>query len=295
VPQDSGASRVFEVSQSAVRIIVSLVVTGVALLLLVGIAAVSRGVDVAEHQELEEENHLLVTELGRIETRLGILDDTVGALERREPLIRLLANLEPLDPAVHEAGIGGPEVAQPIREEFPVEGRARALRADLGALTRRANLLAWSFREAAESLRAHTARLEAMPSIMPTQGWLSSAFTSMRAHPVLHVARPHQGIDVTAPAGTPIEAPAAGTVVKAGWETGYGLLVVIDHGYGIVTRYAHASRLTVRAGRRVQRGDVIAHVGRTGLAVGPHLHYEVHVNGQPVNPLRFVLPTVVAD
>lgn len=295
MPQDSGASRVFEVSQSAVRILVSLVVTGVALLLLVGIAAVSRGVDVAEHRQLEEENQQLVTELGRIEGQLGVLDDTLGSLERRETLIRLLANLEPIDPAVHGAGIGGPEVTEPAPDEFPVARRARALRTDLGALSRRANLLVWSFREAAESLRAHSARLEATPSIMPTQGWLSSAFTAMREHPVLHVARPHEGIDVTAPAGTPIEAPAAGTVVKAGWETGYGLTVVIDHGYGVVTRYAHASRLTARTGRRVQRGDVIAYVGRTGLAVGPHLHYEVHVNGRPVDPLRFVLPTVVAD
>jgi murein DD-endopeptidase MepM/ murein hydrolase activator NlpD len=117
----------------------------------------------------------------------------------------------------------------------------------------------------------------------------------MRSHPILHVARPHEGIDITAPAGTPIEAPGAGVVVKAGWEGGYGNTVELDHGYGIVTRYAHASRLAVRKGQRVERGDVIAYVGRTGLAVGPHLHYEVHVNGRPVNPLRYILPDVIAD
>jgi murein DD-endopeptidase MepM/ murein hydrolase activator NlpD len=173
--------------------------------------------------------------------------------------------------------------------------RAVESRVDVGTLIRRANLLAWSFQEAAESLSSHRDRLEATPSIMPTQGWLSSAFSSMRTHPVLHVARPHEGIDVTAPAGTPIEAPAAGVVVKAGWTTGYGNMVEIDHGYGVVTRYAHASRLVARRGQRVQRGQVIAFVGRTGLAVGPHLHYEVHINGHPVNPLRFILPGVIAD
>ena len=81
---------------------------------------------------------------------------------------------------------------------------------------------------------------------MPTQGWLSSAFSSMRAHPILHIARPHEGIDVSAPMGSPIEAPAAGVVTDAGWESGYGNTVIIDHGFGIVTKFAHASKLLVK-------------------------------------------------
>ena len=130
---------------------------------------------------------------------------------------------------------------------------------------------------------------------MPTSGWLTSAFSQMRAHPILHIDRPHEGIDVVAPAGTPIEAPPAGIVTSAGWSTGYGNTITIDHGFGLVTRYAHASRLLVRAGQRVKRGERIALVGNTGLATGPHLHYEVHVNGKPVDPLRYVLPDVVVD
>ncbi len=295
VPQSSGASRVVEVSQSAIRAVVSLAVTGLALVLLVGYGVVARGADIARTEALEKENQQLVSTLGQLETRLGVLTDTLAQLERRETRIRLLANLEPIDPAVHGAGIGGPALGGAPAEASPLAGRAREARTDLSALIRRANLLAWSFREAAESLSSHHKRLEATPSIMPTTGWLSSAFSAMRNHPVLHVARPHEGIDVTAPAGTPIEAPATGTVTSAGWENGYGNMVEIDHGYGIVTRYAHASRLAVRAGQRVQRGQIIAYVGATGLAVGPHLHYEVHVNGRPVNPLRYILPDVVAD
>ena len=134
-----------------------------------------------------------------------------------------------------------------------------------------------------------------MPSIMPTQGWLSSNFSSMRPHPVLNEARPHEGIDVVAPIGTPILAPGAGVVLSAQRETGYGNTVVIDHGHGIITRYAHASRLLVRVGERVQRGDRIALVGNSGLSTSPHLHYEVHVNGKPVNPMRYVLPAVITD
>lgn len=157
------------------------------------------------------------------------------------------------------------------------------------------NLLAGPFREAAESLTAQVRRLASTPSVIPTQGWLSSNFSKRRYHPLLRVVRPHEGIDVRAPAGTPIEAPAAGTVIKAGWDGGYGRSVLIDHGYGTITRYAHASRILVEVGERVQRGQVIALVGRTGLAEAPHLHYEVHVNGRPVDPLRYVLPAVIAD
>jgi murein DD-endopeptidase MepM/ murein hydrolase activator NlpD len=158
-----------------------------------------------------------------------------------------------------------------------------------------ASLLAGRFRAGAESLTATFQRLASTPSVMPTQGWLTSNFSSHRFHPLLGYARPHLGIDVRAPRGTAIEAPAAGTVISAKWEGGYGWAVEIDHGYGIVTRYAHTSKMLVKVGDHVQRGDVIALVGQTGLAEGPHLHYEVRVNGKPVDPLKFVLPTVLAD
>ena len=93
-----------------------------------------------------------------------------------------------------------------------------------------------------------------------------------------------------------IEAPAAGMVRDAGWEAGYGNTIVIDHGFGTVTKFAHASKILVREGQRVSRGQRIALVGNTGLATGPHLHYEVHVNGRAVDPLRYVLPEhVVTD
>lgn len=296
MPQGSAASRVLEVTQTGLRIAASLLITGAAVAFLIGYAALTRGIDVARHDRLETENQRLAGELGRLETRLDDLTDTLGTIEAQETRIRLLANLSPLDADLHDAGIGGP--AAPNRNagpRSPLVNRAIAGRFDLGTLIRRANLLAWSFREAADSLSSHMDRLQATPSIMPTSGWLSSAFSSMRTHPVLHVARPHEGIDVTAPSGTPIDAPANGRVIKAGWENGYGNMVEIDHGYGIVTRYAHASRLAVKQGQRVERGQVIGFVGRTGLAVGPHLHYEVHVNGRPVNPMRYILPNVVAD
>src|SRR2546430_15267968 len=102
----------------------------------------------------------------------------------------------------------------------------------------------------------------------------------MRVHPILHLARPHEGIDVTAKAGAEIEAPAAGIVTDVKWEEGYGNMLTLDHGGGVVTRYAHCSTILVARGKRVKRGDVIAKVGSTGLSTGPHLHYEVWRSGE---------------
>jgi murein DD-endopeptidase MepM/ murein hydrolase activator NlpD len=297
VPHGSEPSRIVEVSYGVLRLLAVAVGGLLVLGLLAGYATVSHTTDLSRAASLRQENSALAREIGELNGRLATLADTLTRISQRDARIRVLANLEPIDPQVQAAGIGGP--ASP---EFALAGitgasrRTAEIRVDLGALIRRANLLASSFKEAADSLALHTARLAATPSIMPTQGWLSSAFSSMRTHPILHMARPHEGIDVSAPMGSPIEAPAAGIVSDAGWETGYGNTITIDHGFGIVTKFAHASKLLVRNGQRVSRGQRIALVGNSGLATGPHLHYEVHVNGRPVNPLKYVLPEgVVTD
>ena len=296
VPHGSEPSRIVEVSYTVLKVAASLCVAVVVVSLLLGYASISRSVDLSRATRLEQENALLAAQLGELHGRVRNLSDTLQSIAQRDQRIRVLANLAPLDPQVRAAGIGGPAGTMTAAHVAgPLGRRADAIRVDISALIRRANLLSTSFREAADSLASHSDRLAAMPSIMPTQGWLTSAFSSMREHPILHIARPHEGIDVSAPMGSPIEAPAAGRVLSAGWETGYGNVVTIDHGYGIVTKFAHASKLFVRKGQRVARGQRIALVGNSGLATGPHLHYEVHVNGRPVDPLHYVLPDVVTD
>ncbi len=294
VPQGSSASRVIELSQTMLKLVVSLVVAFGVVAVLLGYATVSRTMDVSRNQTLQAENQSLAQTLGQLQGRVSQLGDSIAELERRDGRIRLLANLESIDPQTRAAGIGGPERgARPVASVLL--GQAGAVRVDVNALLRRANLLSQSFSEAADSLEIYTDRLASMPSIMPTQGWLSSNFSLTRLHPVLNESRPHEGVDIVAPVGTPILAPGAGVVISAQRETGYGNTVVIDHGQGIITRYAHASRLLVQAGQHVQRGDRIGLVGTSGLSTSPHLHYEVHVNGKPVNPMRFVLPSVVTD
>ena len=296
VPHGSEPSKIVEVSYSVLRTVASGVVVAVVAALLVGYATFSRQTDLSRAASLQRENAELAEQLGALHGRLASLSDTLSRISQRDARIRVLANLEPIDPQVQAAGIGGPATPAAAGEPGSRLRRSHDIRVDLDALIRRADLLASSFKEASDSLAVHSARLAATPSIMPTQGWLSSAFSSMRSHPILHMARPHEGIDVTAPMGTPIEAPAAGRVSDAGWESGYGNTVTIDHGFGTVTKFAHASKILVREGQRVSRGQRIALVGNTGLATGPHLHYEVHVNGRPVDPLRYVLPQhVVTD
>ncbi len=298
VPHGSEPSKIVEVSYGFIKTAVGGVTLGLVAVLLIGYAVMARTTDLSRSARLQEQNARLSHEIDELHGRLTTLADTIGRIGQRDARIRILANLEPIDPQVQAAGIGGPRVAsRPSRPgDGPAVRRSQEIRVDLNALIRRANLLASSFEEAKDSLASHSKRLAATPSIMPTQGWLTSAFSSMREHPILHIARPHEGIDVTAPMGSPIEAPAAGVVADAGWESGYGNTITIDHGYGVVTKFAHASKLLVKRGQRVSRGQRIALVGNTGLATGPHLHYEVHVNGRPVDPLKYVLPDrVVTD
>lgn len=118
----------------------------------------------------------------------------------------------------------------------------------------------------------------------PVAGARMSSGFGMRFHPVLRYSRMHQGVDFAAATGTPILASAPGTVVFSGWGGGYGNVVVLDHGKGMRTRYAHMHRISVRNGQRVEQGQSIGQVGSTGLSTGPHLHYEVWQNGKPVNP-----------
>jgi hypothetical protein len=300
VPHGSDGTKALSLSGTVVKFVLGVAIVLASSMLAAVIGVVSHSVDLARSQRLERANQALSTEVERLGIRVGALSDTLAVITRRDEEMRLVAGLEPLSPDVRRAGIGGPAGPWPEREQLLTEGgsvgrEAFGVHSDLDALIRRANLLATSFREAAESISSHTQEMAAMPSIMPTMGFLTSKFSFIRYHPILHESRPHQGIDITAAYGTRIIAPAAGRVIKVGYENGYGILVVIDHGYGLETRYAHMSRSSAHVGQPVKRGDLLGFVGSTGLSTGPHLHYEVLRDGRAVDPLRFILPDAIAD
>lgn len=127
----------------------------------------------------------------------------------------------------------------------------------------------------------------ALPSVWPVRGWVTSGFGPRRATRV-GGTRFHEGIDIAAPVGTPVLASGDGVVTFAGWKGGYGRCLVVDHGFGITSLYAHNAVLMVEEGQRVRRGLEIAAIGVTGRTTGPHLHYSVEVDGVPVDPLRYL-------
>lgn len=155
-------------------------------------------------------------------------------------------------------------------------------------LSKEASLREQNMLQLWENLGNRQSFLKATPAIRPTNGWFTSRF-GYRKSPFTGKLVLHKGMDIAAPHGTPIYASADGVVTYAGFESGYGKLISIDHGYGLLTRYGHTSLIIAKVGQKVKRGDVIGRVGDTGRATGPHLHYEVRVNGLPVDPANYIL------
>lgn len=280
VPHGSDSPRSFSLSETFVkRLAVFAAAVGLVVATAVGLAL--------SHVALQlrhDDTHGLLGNASLMQARLDSLDDTLRAITRRDQQIRLLAGLES-DTAARHADSTGPTLAIGGVREMTVGSSS-----DIDGMIKRANSLAASFAEVSGTLAHNSERMARIPSIMPTAGWLSSNFSLSRFHPILHYARPHEGIDVSAPMGAPIVAPAGGVVQRVTWETGYGNVLEVDHGDGIVTKYAHCSKIVVRPGQKVKRGQIIANVGSTGLSTGPHVHYEIHVNGKVVDPLTYVLP-----
>ncbi|NBC37042.1 peptidoglycan DD-metalloendopeptidase family protein [Novosphingobium sp. FSY-8] len=132
------------------------------------------------------------------------------------------------------------------------------------------------------------ARPVAIPSRVPLDGVRLTSDFGMRTHPVLGGYRMHKGIDLSSAIGTPVYATADGVIGRADWFSGYGLYIQIEHGGAMQTRYGHLSRLNVAAGQMVRKGDLIGYVGTTGRSTGPHLHYEVRIEGVAVNPIPYM-------
>ena len=147
-----------------------------------------------------------------------------------------------------------------------------------------------SFKEISTYLSKQRSILAATPSIWPINGWITSGF-GKRASPLTGEPGRHYGVDIANEVGTPIRATADGLVVYAGWQNGYGRMVVIEHGYGFSTRYGHCSSVDVKVGDEVKRGQIISYVGSSGRSTGSHLHYEVRIHGVPVDPVKY-LPSV---
>jgi len=205
--------------------------------------------------------------------------------------LRRAVSLGPRDKAQQVLGIGGPDELS-LRTltslgEKKQEEALKEMSQELTQLRGAASKQEASLQMLIEYFEDKRSLHAATPALWPVRGWVTSHFGN-RLSPFSGIEKFHEGIDIAAQTGTPITAPADGVVVKAGFGSGYGNMVEISHGYGFKTVFAHNSRLNVKAGQRVRRGDVISYVGDSGSSTGPHLHYEVRVNGLPVNPTKYM-------
>jgi len=260
----------------------------VALLLLsslgLGGVAFMRGSESLKLHRLQRENAGLREDLRFLHSRMGQLEDHLRSVEEFQDWTRNLANLEPLDEAAQSAGVGGP----PART---FQGESAALSLHLDRMLGRARVLRQSAEEVFSSLKGARDRLARIPSVWPILGGRITSRFGRRPDPFTGRTAFHRGLDLGARKGTPIMATANGRVQKVVHATsGYGNRLILDHGNGCKTIYAHCDRILVRQGQKVARGDVIATVGSTGHSTAPHLHYEVIRDGRYEDPRDYILP-----
>jgi len=238
--------------------------------------------EVHELRHLRSENSELRQKTQEYEQNAGKMQTKLDQLQSMVKKLGVMAGLEQSLPetAAATVGVGGPNG---LTEAPPVlaSGSMATMDKELSTLTARSSQLEEFYRD------QHTL-LASTPSIWPVRGYLSAAFGN-RADPFTGQRDFHPGLDISTPIGTRVQAPADGVVVTTAEKGAYGNTIIIDHGFGIVTRYGHLSGFNVKPGQRVRRGDVIGFVGSTGRSTGPHLHYEVWVRDQAQNPIQYIL------
>lgn len=248
--------------------------------------------EVTENKLLRDENVQLRHDLKRIRERVAQISTTLDRVERFDQKLRSITLLS--DPERHLAI--GPVGAVDADDRDSPSARAMmsepddplALRNKLDALSAEAARQEASLQELQAYFDDQRSLLASMPSVWPARGWVTSDF-GHRLDPFTGDRIMHKGLDIAAAHGAPIVAPSDGAVIFAGMESGYGKVIVLDHGYGVKTRYAHLSTIDLKVGDHVKRGAKIGTLGNTGRSTGPHLHYEVRVNGMPENPRKFIL------
>lgn len=286
----TGVVRRFTLS---LRPTLAVVAATLALPILIGLGA--RWSARVEMADLRASNVALVMENESYRAATGQLASQVSSLQSA---ITKLSEQAAVDPAVQRAmeklpalgrasamGVGGGFPSQSARSIVSTtlsspENTFGMIRELLGVLESRLQTVSYGV-ERRQALAAAT------PSIWPATGWLSSTFGD-RPDPFNGEQNFHPGIDISAERGSPVYAPADGTVESASFSGNYGNLIVIGHGFGIATRYGHLSRFSVSTGQGIRRGDIIGYVGSTGRSTSPHLHYEVTLNGRLINPLRLL-------
>ncbi len=241
--------------------------------------------DHARTKTLTKENQILSDKLAQIESQLEQLKMTITDMAEYDTKLRLSVAMDLVPNEVRQMGIGGL-----INDDQTDAGPSGLVQTEntLAELERQVQFQKQSFAEIEFYMKQQENVLNHTPSIWPVGGWVSSNF-GIRNDPFTGKRVMHKGMDIVAPPGTPIIAAANGKVIFAGVKGGHGKVVEIDHGYGYSTFYGHCQSIRVTYGTKVQRGQTIATVGRTGKTTGYHLHYGVKISGSWVNPRQYIL------
>ncbi len=237
-----------------------------------------------------EENITLKSQIKSITENINELRNDLYKLSAQGDDFRLLVDIPKLDKDEKSVGIGGDVLKFDTKDLLGNNNILGQLDGVVDQLSREIDLQKESYNKILNKYNYNQKLFASIPALKPMDGNYSTRGFGMRMHPVLGMYRTHQGLDIIADVGTPIYAAGDGTVEFAGRSGGgYGIVVVINHGYGYQSLYAHLSKINVRQGQKIRRGDNIAKSGRTGLVSGPHLHYEVIYKGVRQNPIDFFL------
>ena len=246
---------------------------------------------IPELQYLKKENRFQKTHIIALSKKINHINQHMAKLQEFEHKLRIMTNLEPSKQQDQLLAVGGsntPTLASGYQLEEVHKGLIQQMHKSLENLETKTSIASISQSQLNDFLKEQKSILACTPSIRPTDGWFSSGF-GYRISPFTNRREFHKGIDIATRIGTPVIAPADGLVVHAGKEGNFGKMIAINHGYNVKTRYGHLNKYRIKNGQYVKRGQIIGEVGNSGRCTGPHLHYEVLLNGVPVNPIRFIL------
>ncbi len=249
-------------------------------------------------KELRKENSQLLAQYNVLSRRL---DEAMGVLQdvqqRDDNLYRVIFAADPVPSAIRQAGYGGTNRYEHLMDMANSDLVVNTTQ-KMDMLSKQLYIQSRSFDDVVDMCKSHDEMLRCIPAIQPVSNKdlrKTASGYGTRIDPIYGTTKFHAGMDFSAPLGTDVYATGDGTVIQMGWQTGYGNRIVVDHGFGYQTVYAHLRDFRTKVGKKVVRGEVIGGVGSTGKSTGPHLHYEVHVKGQVVNPVNYYFMDLSAE
>lgn len=284
VPNWKTSFRTINIPQKAVRLMIGASISFLILFVFFLLDYFSMTLTKARYRELLKETALQKETIATYESTISQMKETISNFEEYARKINVLAGLQSAESLKGEPGLGGGEKVDLNMSPQKINVEPGALQ----AIKQRADAVEKNLNYMLHFFESQTAVLATTPTIWPTVGWVSSSF-GPRIDPFTGRNSFHAGLDIATNLNNPVVATADGVVVQVGFDKYKGNYVSISHGNGFSTEYWHLNKYAVRSGQKISRGQIIGYVGKTGKALGPHLHYEVHLNGKPINPIHYII------